>query len=471
MRKFSLFLCSLLVSLAIITACNHSNSKDKDKPNPGQNDELLKEMVTVQEAKVIIEENKNNENFVLLDVRTDAEFSEGYLVGHLPEVDDSETDLFKKQRGVLHHDRYAEDFASWLSTLDKSKRYLAYCRTDKRSKYAFDILKSLGFKRIQYMQGGYTKWATSGAGYKVHRPPYKKAVDVQIVGDKLKTNSTIKFDFLVTNLDDKPLRHAKLSLKVIPYAGGAAIETKEDKTGDDGKFTWTFDATSKAKADYKLVCEVTHKDSEGNDYEGVEAYYYFSIADADVAVTGNSNEIKPDKDDDKGEARAKKFYNRNIYGYKAYDSDKKIATISEKINPLKPTLMLFISTACGGCMDKAKDLVKYNLDAITVVPILTSVIKYEDAKKIEEIEKKINEIQNELKNTYGLSELIPNALYDAKDFIWDSRFKFGVTPQFVLINKDGQIKDIIYGGAEGVTMKSILDVMSTKFNLPPFVLK
>ena len=122
-------------------------------------------------------------------------------------------------------------------------------------------------------------------------------------------------------------------------------------------------------------------------------------------------------------------------------------------------------------MDKAKDLVKYNLDAITVVPILTSVIKYEDAKKIEEIEKKINEIQNELKNTYGLSELIPNALYDAKDFIWDSRFKFGVTPQFVLINKDGQIKDIIYGGAEGVTMKSILDAMSAKFNLPAFVLK
>ena len=471
MKKNSLFLCSLLLSLAILTACSHTNKKDNGKPNPNPEDENLKEMVTVQEAKVIIEKNNGNENFVLLDVRTDAEFSEGYLVGHLPEADDDETDDFKKQRGVLHHDRYAKDFNSWLSTLDKSKRYLVYCRTDKRSKYAFDILKALGFKRIQYMQGGYTKWATSGAGYEIHHPPYKKAVDVQIVGDKIKTNSTIKFDFLVTNLDDGPLRHANLSLKVIPYAGGAEIETKEGKTGDDGKFTWTFDATSKAKADYKLVCKVTHKDSEGKDYEDVEAYYYFSIADADVAVTGNSNEIKPDKDDDKGEARAKKFYNRNIYGYKAYDSGKKEVTISEKIDPLKPTLMLFISTACGGCMDKAKDLVKYNLDAITVVPIFTSVIQYEDAKKIEEIGKKIDGIQNELRNTYGLSELIPNALYDAKDFIWGYRFKFGVTPQFVLINKDGQIKDIIYGGAEGVTMKSILDVMSAKFNLPPFVLK
>ena len=79
--------------------------------------------------------------------------------------------------------------------------------------------------------------------------------------------------------------------------------------------------------------------------------------------------------------------------------------------------------------------------------------------------------ENALKNTYNLNDLVPIALYDVKDDIWFARFKFTATPQFVLINKEGQIKDIIYGGAEGVTMETILKKMATKFSLPTFELK
>ena len=464
MKKCSLLLSSLLVSLAILTACNHSNSKDDGKHN--QEDEILKDMVTIQEAKAIIEKNAGNENFVLLDVRTNTEFKEGYLVGHLPEVDDDETDLFKKQRGVLQHDFYNTDFESWLSKLDKAKRYLVYCRTQVRSKAAFDKLKALGFKKIQYMHGGYTAWATAGAEYKVYHPPYKKALDVQIVGDKTKTKSTIKFDFISTNLDGDPARRAKLSLKVIPYSGGTAIGEKEEQTGNDGTCSWSFDATSKPAGKYKLVCEVTHKDAEGNNYEPVEAHYYFEIASTDEPVSGSADEITTDDKVIKPEL-AKKFYNKNVYGYKAYNNARQVVTIGEKVDQTKPTLMLFISTTCPGCMTKAQELVKYKWDNINVVPILTSV-NTNDGK---EIEKGITDTENALKNTYNLNDLVPIALYDVKDDIWFARFMFTATPQFVLINKEGQIKDIIYGGAEGVTMETILKKMATKFSLPVFELK
>lgn len=452
MKKRSLLLCSLLVSLIVAVACNHSNQE-----------ESLKEMVTIEEAKVIIAENKGNENFVLLDVRTNAEFKEGYLEGHLEDPDVSEEDPYKKQKGVLQYDYYDKDFASWILGLDKAKRYLVYCRTQNRAKKAFDILKDKGFKKIQYMYGGYTAWSKANrtdSSYGIVKLPYEKAVDVLITGDKIKTNSTIKFDFLATNLDGDPARHAKLSLKILSPSD-VEIATQELKAGDDGKVSHIFDLTGKSQGKYKLVCNATHKDSEGGDYKPVEALYYFEVAAQDEVVSGSATEIQVDPKDIKGIARAKKFYNRNIYGYQVRNRENKVVTLEKSVDSSKPTLVLFFSTKCQGCMKKSQELIKYKLDNINLIPIITSL-------DLTKLETEIAKTEKDLKDEYGLGSIINITLYDAENGIWGSRFKFGETPQFVLINKEGQVKNIMDGD---VTIKAILDEMQTKFNLPAFELK
>ncbi len=454
MKKFSLFLCSLLVSLAIVTACNHSNSKDKDKPS--QNDEPLSpEAVSTDEALAIIKQNKGNKNFVILDVRTNAELKEGYLKGHL-EVSEEEEKTPHPHGGVLQHNFYADDIDQWLLGLDKGKRYLLHCRTDVRSKKSFEKLKAAGFKKIQYILGGYSKWVNEKKP--IEKPEYEKALDIHIVGDKIKTNSTIKFDFTTTNLDGDPLRKAEISLQVL--FNGTEVAKEDLVMDNDGKKTYTFDATSKERGRYKLVCEGTHKDANNDEYKPVEAYYYFEVAETDEAVTGNSNDIKIT--DDLTSEMAKKFYKRNIYGYKAYNRDEQAVSLESSVkDPSKPTLLIFFSPLCGGCMTKAQELVTYNLDSITVIPIITSIDENDLKNAIEFNEKK-------LKDDFHLDDLVPSALYDAKDKIWGSRFKFNSTPKFVLINKEGQVKNIIHGGTDMSVENDLLKKMAEMFNLPAF---
>lgn len=468
MKKCSLLLSSLLVSLFFVTACQHSGNKKNEI-----DDSLKPEVVSTDEAKAIIEENKGNENFVLLDVRTNAEFKEGYLVGHMPEPEDEVTDediekegdaaRFRKYRGVLQHDLYAPDFDSWLLTLSKEKRYLLYCRTQVRSEQAFKKLKAAGFKKIQYMYGGSTQWGNEDKPMK--HPPYVKALDVLIKGDKIKTKGNIKFDFLVSNLEFDPARKGKISLKVMSLQSGAEVVTKEAETGNDGKATYIFERGSNPNGKYRLLCTATHKYKEKKNNKEVEhdyiphtAYYDFEIADEDVAATGSATEITIE--DDIKAPIAERFYNRNVFFYKAYDSKKKVVTLQEKVDASKPTLLIFFSPLCPGCMTKAQDLVKYKLDSITVIPIITSV--GEDT-----LDHDITFTEDKLKNKYGLGVLVPHELYDCKDEIFDTRFRFKSTPKFVLINKEGQVKDIVYG-SEKLKIETLLKKMETKFGLPAF---
>ncbi len=434
MRKCSLLLCSILASLLIITACNHSNNKK----NGEEKEEILKDMVTVEEAVQIIKENAKNSDFVLLDVRTNAEYKEGHI------------------KNAIQHDFFSPDFDQWLLQLEKGKRYLLYCRTQARSGASFKKLKDAGFKRIQYMEGGYTEWANQGKPIEI--PEYKKELDVQIVGDKVKTTGKIKFDFVVTNLDGDPIRKGKLSLQVL--LNGSEVAKEDTITDDSGNATYTFDATSKTKGSYHLVCTATHKYKDKNgkeqNYTPTKAYYYFDFADEDKAVEGNATEIAI-KNDITADM-AKKFYNRNIYGYEVYNREKKVVSLGDSVAS-GPALVIFISTTCSGCMSKAQELLEYKLTGVTLVPVITSMDDMEDlGTQIEKTEKS-------LKDEYHLDPIIPTTLYDCKDEIWFSRFKFQTTPKFILVNKDGQIKDILHGSED---IQTILKRMEKIFNLPAF---
>jgi rhodanese-related sulfurtransferase len=98
------------------------------------------EEVTPREALSLIEQNKANPDFVILDVRTPKEFASGHI------------------KGAINLDYYAETFQEDLDGLDKTKTYLVYCRSGSRSSKAFNLMKELGFQSIYVMEGGIKRW-------------------------------------------------------------------------------------------------------------------------------------------------------------------------------------------------------------------------------------------------------------------------------------------------------------------------
>jgi rhodanese-related sulfurtransferase len=82
-----------------------------------------------------------DENSLLLDVRTDEEFSEGYI----PNA--KQLDIFK-----------AQEFVEEVNNLDKSKNFYVYCRSGKRSAQACQILNQLGVENTYNLEGGFMEW-------------------------------------------------------------------------------------------------------------------------------------------------------------------------------------------------------------------------------------------------------------------------------------------------------------------------
>ncbi len=104
--------------------------------------------LNVVEVKDLIEKNGSNDNFVILDVRTPAEYSEGCL--------DNSTNV----------DYSSPDFAVNAENLAKDKTYLVYCRSGRRSEASAEILDGLGFEHVYNLEGGISGWVQSGQSIK-----------------------------------------------------------------------------------------------------------------------------------------------------------------------------------------------------------------------------------------------------------------------------------------------------------------
>jgi len=94
---------------------------------------------TISQKK--FERLSKKKNAVVLDVRTTDE----YKAGHIPNA--TQIDVLKK-----------EEFKAQISSLDKNKTYLVYCRSGKRSKDAMNIMKELGFTKLFDLNGGFSNW-------------------------------------------------------------------------------------------------------------------------------------------------------------------------------------------------------------------------------------------------------------------------------------------------------------------------
>lgn len=77
---------------------------------------------------------------MLVDVRTDGEYTAGFI------------------KGAVNIDISADDFDRKMSHFDKNVPIAVYCAKGGRSASAAKKLKNLGFTQIYDLDGGFTAW-------------------------------------------------------------------------------------------------------------------------------------------------------------------------------------------------------------------------------------------------------------------------------------------------------------------------
>jgi len=129
-----LLLASLIAIALVCTGCTGNASSSGNNGNSGQKAEYKK--ITAEEAKKIMD---GKDPYILLDVRTEAEYKEQHITGAV----------------LLPSDEIKSKAASQLP--DKDAIILVYCRSGNRSAQAAKALIDLGYTRV-YDFGGITNW-------------------------------------------------------------------------------------------------------------------------------------------------------------------------------------------------------------------------------------------------------------------------------------------------------------------------
>lgn len=84
---------------------------------------------------------EQDENAVILDVRTEDECNEGIIPKAI------NIDIYKGQ-GFIYR----------IDELDKSKNYYVYCRSGGRSEQACNLMNQMGFENTYNLVGGMSQW-------------------------------------------------------------------------------------------------------------------------------------------------------------------------------------------------------------------------------------------------------------------------------------------------------------------------
>ncbi len=136
----SVFLGALIIGVLLTSGCIQTETNTTKSETQIQ----IIENITPEGAYILIKENKDNQNFAILDVRTPEEFLGEYI------------------ENAVNLDYYSDTFRNDLDKLDKNKTYLIYCRSGGRSENALNIMKELDLKGVYNMLGGIIKWKSEG---------------------------------------------------------------------------------------------------------------------------------------------------------------------------------------------------------------------------------------------------------------------------------------------------------------------
>jgi rhodanese-related sulfurtransferase len=92
--------------------------------------------ITAQASLALLAQHAGDTNFVILDIRTPAEYQPLHI------------------KSAINLDFYSPSFESELSKLDRNKHFLVYCASGTRGGKALPIMSRLGFRRVDNMIGG-----------------------------------------------------------------------------------------------------------------------------------------------------------------------------------------------------------------------------------------------------------------------------------------------------------------------------
>ncbi len=87
------------------------------------------------------EQQQDDTNFVIIDVRTDDEMEEGFIPG-------------AQQMNIQDTAKFYAD----AKQLDSEKSYYIYCRSGSRSAQACMLFNSLGIEKTYNLIGGISEW-------------------------------------------------------------------------------------------------------------------------------------------------------------------------------------------------------------------------------------------------------------------------------------------------------------------------
>ena len=139
-KRIILLQSVLLLILAVsIYGCSETNQNNTfSTPEPGR--QQINKFITPQEAYTLMQANKNNPNFIIIDDRSPADFRSGRIANaiNIP----------------------TNNFSADVSRLDKNKIYLVYCPSGCGA--TSRTMKSLGFKEVYEIEGGLNAWKSKG---------------------------------------------------------------------------------------------------------------------------------------------------------------------------------------------------------------------------------------------------------------------------------------------------------------------
>lgn len=135
-------LCILAAVGLLIAAPVLPCACSKEEKAEGQEQKI--EDIQLEEAFALMEDNRDNDDFVIIDLRSAKE----YANGHIEEA--------------VNLDYSASDFARELEELDRDMAYLLYSRTDDVSGRVLDMMAELGFIEVYNMLGGMEQWERVG---------------------------------------------------------------------------------------------------------------------------------------------------------------------------------------------------------------------------------------------------------------------------------------------------------------------
>ncbi len=96
--------------------------------------------LSAPQAQSLLRDNRGNHNFIILDIRTPAEYAQGHI------------------QGATLLDYYRSDFKERLNRLDRSKVYFIYCRSGNRSGRTMKLVADLEFEKIYHLKNGIVDW-------------------------------------------------------------------------------------------------------------------------------------------------------------------------------------------------------------------------------------------------------------------------------------------------------------------------